>query len=248
MDAATPMEVEVLARTRSAAMKKMELVPNYEHVSGGWPEELSNWERLVRFSLMGAFECALRGDDARKSLLDQIMRGIDLTPIIVDPETQRFYTPDGSEFTNFGHPTEALVARVMHVCAEMSGFRVIMLVPDASVSLPWCDLVRIMYRPDGELVKISVHEVKCNRQLDSQRLGKHVGTDAILRYTRVGEKLRIPLASCNVELDLILMEEMTPGVFRVGNAVVNADGLVVRSKTRMKVTEILNSPPMVAYL
>lgn len=244
MEAATPMEVEVLPRTGSAAM---DLVPTYEHESGGWPEELSNWEQHVRVSLMSAFECALRGDDARKSLLDQIMRGIDLTPIILDPETQRFYTPNGSEFTNFGHPTEALVARVMHVCAEMSGFRVIMLVPDASVSLPWCDLVRIIYR-GGELVKISVHEVKCNRQLDSQRLGKHFGKDAILRYTSVGEKLRIPLASCNIELDLILMEEMTRGVFRVGNAEVNTDGLVVRSKTQMKVTEILNSPPMVAYL
>jgi len=242
------MEMEVFVHTSSAEMEKMDVVPIYEHVSNGWPEELSNWEQIVLFSLKSAFECALRGDDARKSLLDQIMRGIDLTPIIVDPETQRFYTPNGSEFTNFGHPTEALVARVMYLCAEMSGFRVIMLVPDASVSLPWCDLVRIMYRPDGELVKISVHEVKCNRQLDSQRLGKHVGKDAILRYTSVGEKLRIPLASCNIELDLILMEEMIPGVFRVGNAEINTDGLVVRSKTQMKVTEIHNSPPMVAYL
>lgn len=247
------VDMAIVARTRSAAMvKKMDIVDHHEHVIGGLPILWLCWVRSIRSSLMSAFEIALHGDNARKSLLDQIMRGIDLTPIIVDPETQRFVTTDGTEFTKFGHPTEALIAKFFHVCADMSGLRVIVLVPDASVSLPWCDLVRIVYRPDGELVTISVHEVKCNRkcnrQLDSQRLGKHAGKDAILRYTNMGEKLRIPLASCSIELDLILMDEMTTGVFRVGNAVVTENGLVVRSKTSMKVTENFNSPPMVAYL
>lgn len=241
------VDIDLIVRTHSGAAD-MDEVPHYEHESGGWPVELPNWERSIRFSLMSAFETALRGDNARKSLLDQIMRGIELTPIIVDPETQRFVTTDGTVFTKFGHPTEAVVAQIFHVCADMSGLRVIVLVPDASVSLPWCDLVRIIYRPDGALVSISAHEVKCNRALDTQRLGKHAGKDAILRYTSVGEKLRIPLATCGIDLDLILMEEMTHGVYRVGNATVDENGGVLRSKTRMKVTEVPNSPPLISYL
>lgn len=235
---------------------EMDIVPHYERTQDAWPSELHKWVDMIKYSIQYAFDIALKGDDSRKSLLDQIMKGIELTPIIIDKESQKFVTIDGSEFKNFGHDeTEELAARVIHVCDESCGLRVIVLVPDASVSLPWCDLVRIVYKPVGELVSISIHEIKCNRELDTNRLGTRSTKDKIINYAKLGERLRIPLSKCiipnknyGIDLVLTLMEEMEYRVYRLGNVTVTNDGIVVRYKNSMKVTDINNSYPMVAYL
>ena len=82
---------------------EMDIVPHYERTQDAWPSELHKWVDMIKYSIQHAFDIALKGDDSRKSLLDQIMKGIELTPIIIDQESQKFVTIDGSEFKNFGH-------------------------------------------------------------------------------------------------------------------------------------------------
>ena len=162
----------------------MDVLPYEERVTDGWPP-IDDWISMILYWLMGAYINALGKNDSYKSLLDQIQKGIQLIPIILDPDSQRFKTPDGQDFTDFGHPTESLYARALDACAGFCGMKTIILVPKSSVALPWCDLIQILYTPDGDIFMIRVLEVKCNRSPtganDPHRLGTHAGN--CLLYT-----------------------------------------------------------------
>ena len=85
----------------------MDVLPYEERVTDGWPP-IDDWISMILYWLMGAYINALGKNDSYKSLLDQIQKGIQLIPIILAPDSQRFKTPDGQDFTDFGHPTESL--------------------------------------------------------------------------------------------------------------------------------------------